>query len=162
MAKKIAFTPFAIIIGIAIVLQLALIGADCRQTPAKIVRNFVEAYVAIDPQMQDYVCSGLAEKGVVDNFLYKKHEEAARRGFSINYLRHQFTKLHIRAVELSDKAMTYHVQGTTRVCINRPFMIIGKLFRIGQDYPVDEHIHLTRQNGQWRVCGNPFGMNPNA
>ena len=55
MAKKINLAPFAIVIAIAIVLQLALIGADSRQTPDRIARNFAEAYYSIDPDMQDYM-----------------------------------------------------------------------------------------------------------
>jgi len=162
MAKKINLAPFAIVIGIAIVLQLALIGADCRQTPDRIARNFAEAYYSLDPQMQDYLCASLAENDVVDNFLYQKKKEASQRGFSTNYLRHKFTKLHIMVVESGDTTMTLHLKGTTRVCINTPFMIVGKLFGIGRDYPVDEHIDLVKENDQWRVCGNPLGISNNV
>lgn len=158
MAKKIDIAPFAIVIAIAIVLQLALLGADFRQTPDKIARHFAEAYYAIDPDMQDYVCASLVEEGVVDNYLYAKKQEASHRGFSTNYLRHKFTKLHVSVAEAGDKAMTFHLKGTTRVCINTPFMIVGKLIGIGRDYPVDEHIDLVKEDGRWRVCDNPFGI----
>ena len=158
MSKKINLAPFAIIAGIAVVLQLALIGADCQQTPTKIARNFAEAYYAISPKMQNYLCAGLNEHNAVENFLYRKAQEASQRGFSTNYLRHKFTKLHINIVESTDKTMTLHLKGVTRVCVNTPFMIVGKLFGIGRDYPVDEHIELVKENDQWRVCGNPFGI----
>ena len=159
MAKKIDLAPFAIVIGLAVVLQLALIGVDCRQTPDKIARGFAEAYYYINPDMQDYLCSSLIEKGAVDNFIYRKKQEASQRGFSTNYLRQKFTRLHLDATETGDTTMSFHLQGTTRVCIYPPFMIVGKLFGIGQDYPVDTHIDLVKENGQWRVCGNPFGIN---
>ncbi len=162
MAKKTDLAPFAIVICIAIVLQLALIGADCRQTPDRIARNFAQAYYSIDPQMQDYLCTGLAENDVVGNFLYQKKQEASQRGFSTNYLRHKFTKLHIKVVESGDTTMTLHLKGTTRVCINTPFMIVGKLFGIGRDYPVDAHIDLVKENDKWRVCGNPLGISNNV
>jgi hypothetical protein len=160
MAKKIDLALFAIIIGIAVVLQLALIGVDCRQTPAKIARNFAEAYYYISPDMQDYLCASLIKKGAVDNFIYQKKQEASQRGFATNYLRHKFTKLHLNATKSGDTTMTVHLRGTTRVCIYPPFMIVGKLFGIGRDYPVDTHIDLVKENGQWRVCGNPFGIDP--
>jgi hypothetical protein len=156
MAKKIDLAPFAVVIGIAIVLQLALIGIDCRQTPDKIGRSFVEDYYYIDRGMQKYVCSALAEEGAVDQFLYLKKQEAAQRGLSTNYLRQKFTELHLRPVSSDAKTIIYHVEGKTRTCINPAFMVIGELFRIGKDHPVDTTIELVKENGQWRVCGNPF------
>jgi hypothetical protein len=158
MAKKINLAPLAIVIGIAVVLQLALIAIDCRQTPDTVARNFAEAYYSLNPDMQDYLCAGLVEKGVVDKYLYQKKQQASDRGFSTQYLRQAFTKLHVNVAEPGDTAMTIHLHGTTRVCINRTFMIVGKLFGLGRDYPVDAHIEVVKENGQWRVCGNPFGI----
>ncbi len=159
MAKKIDLAPFAIVIGVAVVLQLALIGADSRQTPAKIARQFAEAYYYINPEMQDYLCHDLADKGVVDNFLYKTKQDASQRGFSTDYLRQKFTKMHLIATQTGDTTMTVHLMGTTRTCIHAPFMVVGKIIGIGRDYHVDAHIDLVKENGHWRVCGNPFGIN---
>lgn len=160
MAKKINPAPIAIVIGIAIILQLALIGIDCQQTPGSVARNFAEAYYALNPDMQDYLCAGLVEKGVVDKYLFKKQQQASSRGYSTNYMRHAFTKLHVNVMDAGDTAMTLHVHGTTRRCINRPFMIVGKLFGLAREFPVDEHIDVVKENGRWRVCGNPFGIDP--
>jgi hypothetical protein len=158
MAKKINPAPLAIVIGIAVILQLALIGIDCKQTPDSVARNFTEAYYALNPEMQDYLCAGLVEKGVVDRYLRQQKQQASSRGFSTNSLRKAFTRLHVNVAESGDDSMTLHVHGSTRVCINRPFMIIGKLFGIGRDYPVEAHIDVVKENGRWRVCGNPFGI----
>ncbi len=158
MANKINPAPFAIVIGIAAILQLALIGIDCQQRPDRVARNFTEAYYALNPDMQDYLCASLVERGAVDRYLYQKKQQASERGLSTNYLRQAFTKLHLKVEETKDTAMTFHVQGTTRVCINRPFMIVGKLFGLARDYSVDEHIEVIKENGRWRVCGNPFGI----
>jgi hypothetical protein len=160
MAKKINPAPFAIVIGIAIILQLALIVIDCQQTPGSVARNFTEAYYALNPDMQDYLCANLVEKDVVDRYLYQRKQQASSRGYSTGYMRQAFMELHVNAVEQNDTAMTFHVHGTARTCINRPFMIIGKLFGLGRDYPVDEHIDVVKENGRWRVCGNPFGIDP--
>ncbi len=160
MAKKIDFAPFAILIGIAIVVQLALIGADSVQTPAKVARSFAEAYYYLNPGMQDYLCADLAEDGqVVGNYLYQKEREASQRGFPTNYLRQKFTKIHLTAAESGEGTAKFHLKGTTRVCINPAYMVVGKLFGFGQNYPVDETIELVKEDGQWRVCGNPFGIN---
>lgn len=158
MAKKIDLTPIAITIGIAIVLQLALIGIDCRQTPDKIARNFAEAYYYLEPDMQNYVCAALVEEGAVGNFLYRKKQEAQQRGFSTNYLRRKFIEMHLKAVDTGADSMEVHLEGTTRTCINPAFMVIGKLFGIGRNYPVEGTIDLVKENGQWRVCGNPLDI----
>ena len=158
MTKKINPVPFIVAIGLAVVLQLALIGVDCKGTPTKIARSFAEDYYYFDPDMRNLVCKALIEQGAVDNFLYRNTQQAHERGFSIKYLRKKFTELHLDLVKSNDKSATVHLEGTTRVCIYPPFMIIGKLFGIGRTYPVDKTIDLVKENGQWRVCGNPFGL----
>lgn len=158
MAKKIDLTPIAIVIGIAIVLQLALIGVDCQQTPDKIARNFAEAYYYIQPDMQDYVCPALIEDGAVSDYLYQKEQEAYLHGFSTNYLRRKFIELHLKAVDTGADTIKFHLEGITRTCINPAFMVIGKLFGIGRNYHVEGTIDLVKENGQWRVCGNPLNI----
>ena len=106
MAKKINPAPFAIVIGIAVILQLALIGIDCQQTPDSVARNFTEAYYSLNPDMQDYLCASLVDKGVVDQYLYRKKQEASERGYSTNYLRRAFTKLHMHQPALHDRWQT--------------------------------------------------------
>jgi hypothetical protein len=163
MPNRINLAPLAIVIGIAIVFQLALIGADCRQTPVKVAKRFAEAYYAIDADMQNYLCGELAEGGeLVGDYLYAKQQEASLRGFDTSFLRHEIIEVHMQTVEASDDSVTIHMAGTTRVCINRSFMIIGKLFQISHDYPMEATIELKKENGQWRVCGNPFGLNHDA
>lgn len=161
MPKKLNLAPFAIVIGITVVLQLALIGVDLQETPAKVAKRFADAYYAIDGDMQDYLCSDLAQDGeLVGDYLYTKQQEAAMRGMRTSYLRHQITTAHLQVVNKTDDRATIHLTGTTRVCIHPAFMIIGKLFKIGHDYPMDETLELVKDNGQWRVCGNPFGLSP--
>lgn len=161
MFKKIKLTPLVIAVVIAAVLQLGLIGADCRQTPTKVAKNFARAYYYLDSDMQDYLCAGMAEDGkVVNDYLYQKETEAFQRGLSINYIRRKFLKMHVRIVDCDKDTMKVHLTGTTRVCINPAFMLVGKLFNIGNDYPVDETLELVKENKKWRICGNPFGLSP--
>ena len=163
MPKKFDIAPLFLIIGIAVVLQLALIAVDCRQTPVKVAKAFAGDYVYLDADMQNHLCADLAEDGeMVNNFLYSKEKEAGHRGLETKYLRKKFTIRHARVVEPGEDKMAIHLTGTTRVCINPAFMLVGKLFGIGKDYPVDETLELVKENNQWRVCGTPFGMAPEA
>ncbi len=161
MSNKLNLAPLFIVVGIAVVLQAALIGIDCRQTPITVAKGFADAYYYLDADMQDYLCADLAKDGeVVDNYLVEKSDEASRRGLSTNYLRHKFLKMHADVVESSEERMTVHLTGTTRVCINPAFMLVGKLFGIGHDYPVDATLELVKEDDKWRVCGEPFGLSP--
>lgn len=163
MPKKFDIAPLLIAIGIAVVLQLALIGIDCQQTPVKVAKAFASDYYYLDQDMQEYLCADLAEGGeLVDNYLYSKIIEARQRGLETNYLRQKFTHLQVRVVEPGENKMMVHLTGTTRVCINPAFMLVGKLFGIGRDYAVDETLELVKEDNRWRVCGTPFGMVPEA
>jgi hypothetical protein len=161
MPKKSNLAPLFIVIGAAIVLQAALIAIDCRQTPITVAENFAGAYYYLDADMADYLCESLAKDGeAVNRYLVEKNTEASQRGLGTNYLRHKFVKIHTDVVESSPDSMRVHLTGRTRVCINPAFMLVGKLFGIGRDHPVDETLELTRENNQWRVCGTPFGLRP--
>ncbi|MGD9369575.1 MAG: hypothetical protein PVH87_27945 [Desulfobacteraceae bacterium] len=163
MSNKLSVAPLVIAVGIAIVVQLALIGLDCQQTPIKVAKNFTRAYFYLDADMRDYLCADLAEKGqVVNDYLIQKETEASQRGLDTKYLRHKFLHLHASIVTTQKDSMKVHLSGTTRVCINPAFMLVGKLFSIGRDYPVDATIELVKENDQWRVCGTPFGLTPQA
>lgn len=147
------FAPFVVLIALFVVLQAALIGLDCQQGPATVAKAFAKDYYYLDDDMQKWLCTNDGDSGeAVEAFLNSKRDEAAQRGFDISYLRHMFTHIHVKTVELSDDTASVHVTGTTRVAINPPFMIVGKLFRIGNDYPVDVTIDLVKENGSWRVC----------
>jgi hypothetical protein len=163
MPKKISIAPILIVIGITAVLQLALIGIDCHQTPVEVAKAFASEYYYLDGNMQNHLCTDLAKDGeLVDNYLYSKKKEASQQGFSTKYLRRKFTELHVHVVESDKDKMTVHLMGTTRVCINPAFMVVGELFGIGKDYPVDETLDLVKEGNQWRVCGTPFGLTPGA
>lgn len=161
MFKNISPAPLIAAVVIAAVLQLGLIGADCQQTPTKVAKKFAGAFYYLDSDMQDYLCASLAKDGeVVDDYLVKMNAEASRRGLSANYLRHKFLKMHANVVESGKDTMKVHLTGSTRVCINPAFMLVAKLFKVGDDYPVDETLELVKENNDWRVCGTPFGLSP--
>ena len=159
MFKNISPTPLIVVVVIAAVLQLGLIGADCRETPIKVAKSFAGAYYYLDADMQDYLCAGLADNSdMVDDYLYEKSIEAYQRGLSTNYLRHKFLKMHASVVASDKDTMKVHLTGTTRVCINPAYMLVGKLFNVGDDHHVDETLELVKENNKWRVCGTPFGL----
>lgn len=160
MGRKIQLAPFAVLFIVLAILQVALIAADCQQTPARVAKQFSRSYVYLDTDMQDYLCDELVEGGAVDNYLYAKKREADQRGFSTNYLRHLFTKLHVETLSRDDTTARIHVSGTTRVAINPAFMVVGKLFSLADSYHREATLDLVKQDGAWKICGEPFGLQP--
>lgn len=153
--------PFVALFVIFAVLQLALIAADCLQNPASVARAFAEDYFYLDTDMQKWISHKNGDpKAMVDDLLYKKGQEASQRGFSTNYLRRLFTHIHVTTEHVEDGRAAVHVKGNTRIAINRIFMIVGKLFGMSRDYPVDATIYLTREDGKWRVLPDSFAMMP--
>jgi len=152
--------PFIVLFVIAIILQPILIVIDCIQTPASVAEQFIEDYYALNTDMQDLMCTNEGDPAtLVNNYLYSKRTEAAQRGFNVSYLRQLFTHIHVEIEHQTAEKATVHITGTTRTAINRAFMVVGKLFRIGKDYHVDRTLELVKDNGEWRVCPKQMGMN---
>jgi hypothetical protein len=159
MGSQNRIVPFAVLLVVAVVVQLALTAADCRQPPLRVATQFARDYAYLDANMQDYLCEALAADGeLVDRYLYEKYQEASQRGLSTNYLRHMFTKLHLKTLAQDEASARLHLEGTTRVAINPAFMVVGKWFFIGEDYPVEATLDLVKEEAGWRVCGTPFDL----
>ncbi len=150
-----------ILIVAFILIQGALIAADQQQTPLRVAKQFTKDYYNLNPRMENLLCSELAQEGeLVADWLYLRQQEARERGLPPHYMRQLFTALHVEAVEQDQDSAQVHVSGVTRRGINPAFMLVGKLFRIGQDREVDATLELVREAEGWRVCGAPFDMAP--
>ena len=155
-----SFIQLGVVVVIAAVVQLIWIAADFRQTPVRTAEEFVRNYYYLDPDMEEQLCSELSNDGeTVTDYLYNVTHDAAQRGFSTKYIRQIFTHLKIDTVERNADSATIHVHGQTRTGVNPAFMVIGKLFNLGKDHPVDLILNLKKEEGQWRICGQVAGLN---
>ena len=152
MGQTSRIVPFIVLILVFIVLQPVLVVLDCRQTPASVAKAFVEDYYYLDPGMEKWLCSQVAETQWVDAYLQSKADEAAQRGLSAKNLRRMFTHIYLETVTSQDDAAVVQVKGTLRTAIYPAFMVIGKIFGIGQNYEVETNINLVKEDGRWRVC----------
>ena len=152
------YAPFAVLLVLLVIVQAALIALDCRQTPARVAGQFARKYHYLDPGMQKYLCQELAQSDAVDSYLHARRFEAQQRGLPANYLRHMFTHLQVAVVSQDDAGAQLHLEGSTRVAINPAFMLIGKIFRLADQYPVEATLDLVKEEDGWKVCGAPFGL----
>ncbi len=152
-SNRFNFKPFISLIVILIVGQFILISVDRRQSATRVAKAFIESYYYLDPAMQNFLCAQNTDSGqAVATYLQRVADEAALRGYDINYMRRMFTKIHLKPIAQDEKSARIHISGNTRTAINPAFMLIGDLFNIGSDYPVDATLELVNENGQWRVC----------
>ena len=152
MGQPFRFAPVIALVVIFILLQPVLMILDCRQTPASVAKQFVEDYYYLDPDMEKFLCRQVVETEWVDTYLQGKADEASQRGFSTKSLRRMFTHIHLETVTAQDDAAVVQVKGTLRTAIYPAFMVVGKIFGIGQNYDVETDINLVKEDGRWRVC----------
>lgn len=146
------FAPFVVLVVVFVVLQPVLVVLDCRQTSASVAKQFVEDYYYLDPDMEKWLCGQVVETQWVETYLQSKTDEAAQRGFGIKNLRRMFTHMHLETLTAQEDAAVVQVKGTLRTAIYPAFMVVGKIFGIGQNYDVETTINLIKEDGRWRVC----------
>ena len=160
MGQENRFAPFIVLLVLIVVLQAGFIALDCVQTPARVAKQFAKDYYYLDADMQKYLCDALAQSDAVGDYLYEKQDEAGQRGLSTKNLRQLFTHLNVEITHEDSNSAKAHLEGTTRIAINPAFMVIGKLFFLADQYPMEATLDLVKQDDGWKVCGKPFGLQP--
>ncbi|MFZ0133295.1 MAG: hypothetical protein WAK95_12180 [Desulfobacterales bacterium] len=154
------FTIF-LVVAVGVMLQIVLIFADQREAPAKTATAFTKAYFALDPAMAKFLCGASTSKedgDVVGDYLSRADEDARVMGFDRNYMRSRLYSVHTIIVNQSDSEAEVRVIAQRKRNINPIFTIVGRLFTIGETYPVDKTLKLVKENGRWKVCGKPFSL----
>ena len=151
----------AAVIVIAFILQVVLVIADKQETPAKSAIAFSRAYFKLDRAMGDYLCNQISEEAegdVVDEYLNRTSEEAKAMGFDLNYMKNALA--HIETTTEMEDVNTAKVKITAdrKRYLNPLFGIIAQLFFLTESYGVEETLTLVKEDGQWKVCGEPFEL----
>ena len=161
MAKGSNNAMWLVVVVLAVCLQVVFVFADCQQTATGTAIDFSKAYFLLDSDMQDYLCSDLTgeeDESVTASYLQSMTDEARARGFGNGMVRQ--TIYHVSTKTLSQDAdtATIHLKGLRRTCIHPVFAYVAKLFRLGQVHEFEETLELTKEDGDWKVCGAPFGL----
>lgn len=146
------------------ILQVLLAFADTRDTPNKAVVEFSKAYFKLDKSMTERICKErLASEDidVVDQYLYLADKEAKERGFEINFMKNELYHIETEILSQNDTDAKIRITGKRRVAINPAYTIVAKAFDIGGAYDVDETIHVKKEDGKWKVCGDLFSLPAN-
>ncbi len=161
MAQKSSNSLFALVILIAIFLQVVFVFADGRETATGAAVEFSKAYFMLDSKMADRVCGDLAgdeEETAVGAFIQKAADEASDRGVGVGYIRHTLYGIKTETISQDAETAKIKLMGKTRVCINPLYAFVAKIFFLGDTYKVEEVLDLVKEDGKWKVCGAPYSL----
>jgi hypothetical protein len=161
MAQGKTIVTIAAVVVIAALLQVLLVFADCRSTPSRTAVEFTEAYYQFDPSMADLLCGQLLAKEAQDpvgDYLYRSAEDARQRGFELADVKS--TLFHVETVTdyKDDKTAEVHLKAVRRQAGNLVFAWVARIFFLGEAHEVKKTLNLVKENGEWKVCGQPFSF----
>lgn len=146
---------------LGIVLQVVFVFADGMDSPRKAALEFTKAYYALDPAMAKRLCSEAAagdEQGTVEAFIRSQYQWGEKMGFAPSFMHSTLIHPHVKVHEISDTEARVHLSAARKRNINPAFTWVGKIFRLGETYHVDEELSLIKEDGLWKVCGTPFEL----
>jgi hypothetical protein len=149
------------VVVIGFLLQIILAAADTRETPYGATIAFSKAYFGLCPDLaQTMANNGINtdEVDVADAYLYSKSVEAANRGYPLKRFRKMFYNIHTKTVAQDASTATVHISGTTRIAVNPLYGFVAKLFFLTSPTDVEETINLVKEDGKWKVAGQPFAL----
>jgi hypothetical protein len=161
MANRSNNSAWVLVVILAVCLQVVFVFADCRPTATGTAINFSKAYFLLDADMEKYICSDLAgdeDESAAAAYLRAKADEARERGFSTGMVRQTIYHVDSETLAQDAESATIHLKGLRRTCIHPVFAYVAKLFQLGQVNPFEETLELRKEDGQWKVCGNPYDL----
>ena len=161
MAKKDNKSVWILVVVIAIALQLLFVFADNKKTATGTAVAFSKAYFMLDDGLEEFVCSDLIgeeDESAVSTYLYTMNQEAYERGFEKSMVRKMIYHVKTETVAQDAESATIKIHGLHRTCIHPAFTFVAKLFQLGDLGEFEATLDLTKEDGQWKVCGNPYGL----
>jgi hypothetical protein len=161
MATRSNNSAWILVVILAVCLQVVFVFADCKQTATGTAIDFSKAYFLLDGDMERYICSELAgdaDEPVVAAYLQAKTDEATARGFGTGMVKQTIIHVETETLAQDPQSATIHLKGRHRTCIHPVFAYVASLFRLGQTREFEATLDLVKEDGQWKVCGTPYGL----
>ena len=156
-----SYIPIVVAILIGVMLQGLLILADLKPTPGKAAVEFAGAFYRIDPTMSSLLCSkslGMGEGNGVEKYIRGRTQEARDRGFGLNNMKYILYHIETHTRRIDDTTAEVKLTANKKVSINPLYALVAKFFLIGETYQVNELMTVVKEDGRWKVCGNPFAF----
>ena len=161
MSQNSKYVSLAVVIGLGIALQVVLIFASCTSSPYNSAVGFTKAYFKLHPSMAEYLCEEsktVDDLDVVAGFIHHATQTAKDRGFDKSYVKSQLYNIITETTYTSDTEATVSITAERRTAINPVFAWVAKLFHIGGTYPFEATLDVVKEDGTWKVCGDPLAL----
>jgi len=138
-----------------------LAAGDTRNTPYEAAIAFSKAYYGLCPDLAGTMANNGLNKDDVDvaaAYLYNRQAEAADRGYPVRRMRKMLYNIHTETTARDAATATVHLTGTTRIAINPLYGFVGKLFFLTSPTDVKETLNLVKEDGKWKVSGQPYAL----
>jgi hypothetical protein len=159
-AKNLMIVGFVVVVFV--ILQAILISVGEADNPAEAAVDFTKAYYMLDgAAMSKLLCNELAEDeeaDVVGTYLNSVAVQARSMGFSQNYMRNQLSHIKTEIQMADETSATVRITGERLRSINPVYASVGRLFFLIKSHKVDKTLNLVKEDGRWKVCGQPFSL----
>jgi hypothetical protein len=142
----------ALVILLGIIIQVVFVFAYTKETPNKVAVEFAEAYFKFDPAMKDMLCSSLAnqEQDYVTIYIQESFNRAKDLGYNLSYLKTGLKDIETNTLARDEDSAIIELKAKSRYAL--------RTFFRGDRFEVNQKLDLVKEDGKWKVCGNPFLM----
>jgi hypothetical protein len=141
----------ALVILLGIALQVVFVFAEIKDTPNKAAVEFAEAYFQFDPAMKNMLCTKLVdnqEKDYVAIYIHESSMRARDLGYNLSYLKTSLKDIKTSTLSRDENSATIELKAKSRYAL--------RTFFTGDKFEVHHKFEMLKENGKWKVCGNPF------
>jgi hypothetical protein len=156
------FMIVGFVVVVFVILQGILVSVGKVDNPAEAAVDFTKAYYMLDgAAMSELLCNELAEDeeaDVVGNYLNSVAVQARSMGFSQNYMRNQLSHVKTEIQMADEDSAKVRITGKRLRSINPVYAVVGRLFFLIESHEFDKTLNLVKEDGRWKVCGEPFSL----
>lgn len=139
----------ALVIILAVFIQVMCIFADIQDTPNKALVEFASDYFAYDPDMADLLCEEYRVVEYVNQvkaYIAESRERAEDLGYSMWYMSNYLYHVKTETIEKDFENATVRIQATLKNPVRHFFK--------GDTREIDATVNLTwdKEDRRWKVC----------
>jgi len=143
------------------ILQIGLIGIDRQDSPGAVAVEFSKAYFYLDADMADMLCAELTgdeDTDVVNDYINRVADEARTEGFDPSWKKMALAHIALETEMVDENTAQIQITARRRRSINPVFAAVATIFFLGDTYEVEETLTVVKEEGGWKVCGQPFAL----
>jgi hypothetical protein len=161
MAQFRRFSPIALSVLGALILQAIFVFADCKDTPGMTAIEFSKAYFMLNPTMTERLCADRKMVGDIDtvnHYIHIVSQKAGARGFRLEFMKNRLYNIKTKTLRMDDTSAEVHLTGRKRFAMNPLYAIVAQIFGFSKSHEVDQTLSLVKKDGSWKVCGGLFDL----